>query len=143
MKRQTLSFSFGSILFGVLIAQVATLSSALAHDELPLEEPEKLVMKISETGFQPPILKLTKLDSSVFLVNITRDSLVTLEVNFNGKQAHCANSNMTFTSAGVMKSKSPIPPKDFAAICFPEKGVYEATVYGVGQKPIYGKIISE
>ena len=69
----------------------------------------------------------------------------TIEIDFKGKRAHCASSNMKFGKDGVLRSSQPIGPKDFAASCFPEKGIYEISAFGVnGSKtPVKGSIVVE
>jgi len=98
-------------------------------------------MKITPAGFEPAQLSFSQLDSSVFFVNSTLDSLLSLEVDFGPKRAHCASENIEF-EGGVMRSKVPLAPQDFAIICFPERGTYEVVARGITGKPkVVGKVV--
>ena len=120
---------------------------AYAHDknENDIESAQKEVVKVTSKGLEPSTMKLSKLDASVFFVNATKDSLVTVDVNFGGKKAHCASSNMKFNTEGHMHSVEPVGPKDFALMCFPEKGTYPVQVFGVlpNNQPLNGAVIVE
>lgn len=113
--------------------------SGFAHDEqeLKVDSAEKFVIKVTEKGFEPPTLKLTHEDSSVFVVNSSKSSLLTLSMDFKGKKTHCASSNMRLSDEGILKSSEPIAPKDFALFCIPEKGEYDLIADGVSSKPIH------
>ncbi len=117
--------------------------TAFAHEEDV--KAEKEVMKITEKGMIPSSLSLKTLDASVFFVNATSDALITLETDFGKRRVHCASSNMKYESSGRMRSTKPIGPKDFAIMCFPERGEYVVTAYGVrsDRKPVVGKVIIE
>jgi len=115
---------------------------ALAHDEkeLPVEDAEKLIIKVSESGFEPSAIKFHKEDSSLFVVNSSKSSLLTISFDFKGKKTHCASSNMSLSGDGILKSNAPIAPKDFAALCIPEKGKYDLVAYGITPKPLHASI---
>ena len=112
-----------------------------AHSE-PMPDAVKEMVKVTDHGLVPPVVTFKKLDSSVFFVNTTKDSLVSLSVNFGDLPAHCASSNMKFES-GVFRSIAPIGPQDFAILCFPERGTYDVKVGGLGTKggEIIGKVV--
>ncbi len=136
-------------LFYTLVVSLLCCSSALAHDlsesqTLDLDNAEKKVMKFVERGLEPKEIRLRSLDGSVFFVNSTKDSLVTMRVDFQGHDAHCASANMAFKD-GIMQSRAPIAPKDFAIMCFPGKGEYIVSAYGIGgsEKVTQAKIIVE
>lgn len=117
------------------------------HDHaapLPLESPEKETVKLTENGFEPRVITLRKLDGSIFFVNTTRAGLATLEVAFGAHRAHCASDNMKFEN-GKMSSIKPVGPRDFALMCFPDKGTYSMTVRGVDgtAKAFTGSVIVE
>ena len=121
MFRST-GFSFAltaSLMLGALSARA---------DGLPAN---KEIMKISSTGAVPDRLALTAKDGSVFFVNTTRDDLLTLSVDFGPRRPHCSSSNMKYGKDGVMRTVTPIVPKDFAILCFPESGSYEVTIAGL------------
>ena len=105
----------------------------------------KEIVKVTPRGLEPATTTLHRLDASVFFVNTTQDSLVTFDIDFTGKKAHCASSNLKFTKEEHMKSVEPIGPKDFTITCFPEKGSYPVKAFGVlpGNKPLLGTIIVE
>lgn len=118
---------------------------AWANSPDEVQKAEKETVKISNAGMIPQTLTLKLLDSSVFFINTTPDSLITLDADFGKRRVHCASSNMKYTPEGHMRSSEPIGPKDFALMCFPEKGIYTITAYGVAgsKKPITGRVIVE
>ena len=135
IKRTILSLALSFPL--PLLVQADTTSDVSAS----VEKAEKEMMKITEKGFEPPQLMFNHLDSSAFFVNSTNDSLLSLEVDFGDRRAHCASDNMVFES-GVMRSKVPLAPKDFALLCFPDKGTYNVIARGVATKPsLVGKVV--
>ncbi len=110
-------------------------SDAHSHSPLDLESPLKKVVVISESGAAPERIKLEKLDASIFFLNSTKDSLLTLRIDFSNKQPHCASSNLRYDRATKkIQSVQPIGPKDFALLCFPERSEYQVEIYGVGSK---------
>ena len=111
------------------------------HESGGVEEASKEMMKITEHGFEPAQISFSQLDSSVFFVNSTNESLLSLQVDFGDRRAHCASENIIF-EGGVMRSKVPLAPQDFALVCFPEKGSYEVIARGVAGKPtVVGKVV--
>lgn len=132
-----LDLALTTLLLLTLIAQ-----SAFAHDEkdLSVENAEKLVMKVSEKGFEPTTIKFHHEDSSVFVVNSSKSSLLTLSIDFKGKKTHCASSNMILGDDGILKSSEPIALKDFALFCIPERGHYDLIAYGVSNKPLQASL---
>lgn len=142
-------------LFAALFTLCLVLSgSARAADTLPedkslqfdekVEAAAKETMKLTEHGVVPSTLRLKKLDGSVFFVNSTKAGLATVEVSFGERRVHCASENMKFEN-GVMHSLKPIGPRDFALMCFPDKGTYTVTVHGVDgtSKAYSGQVIVE
>ena len=109
---------------------------------LPVAPAVKEIVKLTEGGFLPATLSLRKLDGSVFFLNATPDSLLTLQVDFRGHKTHCASPNLKIGEDGVIRSVKPIGPKDFALMCFPEIGTYKVTVEGVRgmASPVSGTI---
>lgn len=142
MKIQAFALLASIILSSSPLALAEDVAKAPANAKgLSIESPVKEVVKITEKGLQPAVISLDKLDSSVFFLNATDDSLVSVQVNFANHTPHCASGNMKFET-GVMKSVKPIGPKDFALMCFPESGTYDVTIEGVGgKKPLTGKVI--
>ena len=101
------------------------------HTEI-LQDAEKILVKLSSLNTIPKSTMLSKLDSSVFFLNSTKDSLLTISINFGKRKAHCASGNMKwFKDEGILKSSEPLAPKDFAVMCFPESGIYNVSVYGL------------
>lgn len=121
-------------------------TSARALDALPeheqsMPQANKEVMKVTPRGLSPAEITFTAKDSSLFFVNTTDDSLITLSINFGEHDAHCASGNLKF-EGGKMFSTSPIGPKDFAITCFPQPGTYEVRVEGLSghSAPIIGHV---
>ena len=118
-------------------------SSAFGLDESTIPDTPREIVKLTDTGIVPATLTILKRNSSVFLLNGSEDSLVTVEIKFGKKRFHCWSENMQVEKDGTMHSKRPIGPKDFALLCFPEEGTYEYTVRGLKVNPdgVKGKIV--
>lgn len=128
------------IIINLFIAFNATAQTNL-EKEVVVEKANKEIMKITEHGFEPSQVIFKQLDGSVFFLNATNDALLSLEINFDGRRAHCASDNIVYQD-GVMRTKSPLAPQDFALMCFPEKGSYDVIVRGLSAKPsIVGKVL--
>lgn len=115
-----------------------------SHPEF-LEDAQKEIVKISQNGFEPSRIKLTKEDASVFFLNNTKDALITIAIDYKNKKTHCASPNLKLGEDGYLRSISPIGPKDFALSCFPSKGEYQVSALGVRPdgKPVTGTIVVE
>lgn len=106
---------------------------------------EGRVIKITDAGLEPSTLIIgskpeqTEADTTsdalhsrvVFFLNDTTDSLITLDVETQGKKAHCASGNLKIQESGGVRSNTPIVPKDFASTCFHNVGSYPFSVYGL------------
>lgn len=116
----------------LLVVTLSVSTMSYADDEVVQDvSAEKEVVKVSAKGFEPAVLKLQREDASVFFVNTTQEDLLTFEIDFANRRAHCATSNLKLDSDGILRSSKPIGPKDFALTCFPEKGTYKVTVHGL------------
>ena len=94
--------------------------------------PEKEIILISDEGIVPEQVVLNKLDGSVFFVNATRSSLLTFQIEFGEHRPHCASGNLKYDkNRKALRSIEPVGPKDFALLCFPEKGTYPAKISGL------------
>lgn len=101
------------------------------HDHpLALADSEKKVVRLTEHGLEPTNIVLKTLDSSVFFVNETRDSPLSLSVDFGSHRLHCATGNVKFAD-GKLHSVEPVGPHDFVLMCFPERGTYQVQVQGL------------
>ena len=124
------------LLFLLLIGACSLQTSAASAEEdgkasgTEVEAAEKETVLLTEKGLEPSTLTLKTLDGSVFFVNASKLGLASLEVQFNGRRAHCASENMKLQE-GTMRSIRPIGPRDFALLCFPERGNYTVNVRGV------------
>lgn len=126
------------MLVGVLAAQTA-------YAETPPEVQFNRLVKLTDRGLQPKTLNM-KLDESIlFFLNDTTESLATIEIDFGKKPTHCASSNLKIDKDGVIRSSRPYGPKDFASICFHDRGSYPFTIYGLKTSPqgVQGTIIVE
>jgi hypothetical protein len=105
---------------------------------------EGRIIKITDSGLEPPELIIestpTQTDTTsddtlhnrvVFFLNDTTDSLITLDVDTQGKKAHCASGNLKIQESGGVRSNTPIVPKDFASTCFHNVGSYPFSVLGI------------
>jgi hypothetical protein len=100
-----------------------------------LSPSQNQVFKITDTGLEPNSLSVKKEDRYIFFLNDSKESLVTLEVNFGRFTTHCSTQNMTIGDDGVVRSVRPIAPKDFAGVCFHDPGTLEFTVRGIKSYP--------
>lgn len=100
-----------------------------------LEESHNQIMKFTDKGISPPVVRIKTTDSIVFFLNNSTDSLATMEVVFGEKSTHCSSSNMKIEQAGVVRSREPFGPKGFSTICFHDPGSYPVTVYGLKSNP--------
>jgi len=140
MKNLKNEFTFVTLLTGFICF---FFTSVLAENEGGIDKAEKLVLKVNENGFEPKSIKLHQADGSIFVVNTSKASLLTLKVDFKGRKMHCASGNLEYSNDGVLKSKTPIAPKDFAIFCLPESGSYELFAYGLGEKPFQAQVVAE
>lgn len=117
----------------------------LAQGGAPLNDPEKIVVRVTEGGLEPSTIRLHKDDSSVFFLNSTKDSLMSVSVNFGNHRTHCASENLKLGDDGKLQSVQPIGPKDFALTCFPQKGSYQVAISGIAghSQPLVGTVIVE
>jgi hypothetical protein len=111
----------------------------------PVLESQNQMIKLTDRGIEPQILRMKVEDSIAFFFNDSADSLVTLALDFKGLATHCASQNMKIGDDGVIRSVRPVGPKDFASTCFHERGTYSFTVFGLkgDQKGLEGRIIVE
>lgn len=96
-----------------------------------IPDARKEILTLGEAGIQPQPLTIDKLDASVFFLNTTREKKLSLEIDFGKNRVHCLSPNLELGSDGVMRTRQPIGPKDFAIMCFPETGVYPFRVSGL------------
>jgi hypothetical protein len=93
IKTSVLLLYFSLIIFFGLSILVTKSGFALEHEN-NVEDSEKLLIKLTTPEKLPKEIKLSKTDASVFFVNATLDSPITIEVNFGDNSAHCATSNL-------------------------------------------------
>lgn len=123
------------LFIAALVALTPIHATAQGEAERLLERSVKELMKVDERGIHPATLTLEKLDSSLFILNATDDSLISVSIDFAGKRAHCASENMRLTKEGTLTTVSPIGPRDFVVLCLPEQGSYPIRVQGVAGRP--------
>lgn len=101
------------------------------------------VVVISEHGLNPRELEMSAADSTLLFLNKSRDSLLTLEIDYGARETHCASPDLRIEEGGKIRSKRPVPPGDFSSVCFHDRGEYLYTVFGVSGAPagISGKVV--
>lgn len=120
------------LLSTICLAQDSLLPPPTREPAQIVQDPEKVLVKIVSLQTIPKQIQLTKADSSVFFVNSTKNSLLTLIIKYGSRNAHCASGNMKwFKSEGILRSNEPIAPKDFAVMCFADSGVYDVYIFGL------------
>ena len=95
----------------------------------------KEILEITDAGPATAELHLPRKDGSVFLLNATKDSLLSYEIDFGKKQLHCWSKNLKPQGNGIVRTVQPVGPKDFAILCFPEKGAYPVRILGLKGNP--------
>lgn len=114
-------------------------------DPSPADFSSNQILKLTDKGLEPPVLRMKKSDSILFFLNASSDSLVTLAVDYNGKHTHCSSHNLEVDKDKMVRSIRPFGPRDFASVCFHEAGTYPVTVWGLRSNPegIHSQIIVE
>ena len=79
-------------------------------------------------------------DSILFFLNSSKDSLATIEIESLGKATHCSSSNLQIALDHEVRSQRPIGPRDFATVCFHDRGTYLYRVNGLNGKEFTGTI---
>ena len=131
------------LLISLCLGTICLVSRDAAADDGTENREHKEIMKISGAGLVPSRLVLTEPDSSVFFFNATDDSLLSLTISFKERRFHCASPNLQLEEGGVLRSKTPIGPRDFAITCFPDRGTYQLIIEGLSSFPrgLAGEII--
>ncbi|MFM1847473.1 MAG: hypothetical protein RL417_947 [Pseudomonadota bacterium] len=93
------------------------------------------IVKFTDTGIEPPILRANRADSIVFFLNSTTDSLTTIEIDYGEKRMHCASSALELGDDGKIRSVRPFGPRTFTSACFPDRGEYKVRVFGLKEAP--------
>jgi hypothetical protein len=135
-----------SLILCVVLAYLPTYGTVEAEDSGAPEIPgQGQMISITDAGVQPLSIAIKKGDGIAFFLNDTKDSLVTLDINYGKLTTHCASSNLSIGDDGIIRSKAPIAPKDFASTCFHDSGSYAFTVYGLKGSPagVKGSIVIE
>ena len=86
---------------------------------------------VNDSGLEPRNLTISKKERVAFFLNNTKESLITLDVQFGSNTTHCASENLQIYEDGGVRSIKPVVPKDFATTCFHDAGTYPFTVRGV------------
>ena len=100
----------------------------------PLEESKNQVIVLGDSGLTPKELHMKLEDSVVFFLNKSSSPGVNIEIDYGSKETHCASSNLVVADNGVVRSKRPIASRDFASVCFHDRGSYPLKVAGLRGK---------
>ena len=122
------------IIFTAIFSPARLLSTAHADDAAPLGVTNNKLIKFTDSGIVPPSLQMKRDDGLVFFLNNTSKSYLTIEIDYAEHHKHCATTNLELSDDGIARSKRPIPPQDFALVCFPDSGNYELKVAGLPGK---------
>lgn len=107
-------------------------SEAVQVNEASVPEAQNRLIKVTDKGIEPLNLVMKRDDSIAFFLNDTKDSLITVELDFKEHSIHCGGGNLQAAEAGKVRSVKPIGPKDFASTCFHDSGKYSYVIYGLG-----------
>lgn len=130
----------------LFIIGLIAIQSSFAHaheDDAPAVEHPKYIIKVTPEGLQPKEVTLDHLDGSVFIYNDTQEDLITFEIEWGRRSAHCASQNLQLTEAGILRTIRPIAPGDFGLACFPQAGTYPVRVYGLhgNDSPLSAQVV--
>lgn len=133
-KLITMLRSFHIIL--ILSFLFAFKNNLIANDDSQLVIPPaaKITLEIPESGPASNLTLLPEEDSSVFFLNSTNTDIITLEVFFGDSKQHCWTPNIEKKN-GYLRTREPLAPRDFALMCFPEKGKYPYKIFGLQKFP--------
>lgn len=112
------------------IITVAAITPHLAIAEKGETEVAKKILSISDNGLSSSEIEVSTASGSLFILNSTSDSLLTIVIEFGSKRGHCWSKNLEFNS-GKLRSTAPFGPEEFSLMCFPEEGAYPFTVFGL------------
>lgn len=118
----------------LLVLSMVALSGRAVAEELSYSRNK--ILLISEDGIYPERLQLDQSGSSVFFLNETNLSLISIDIDYGDRRGFCATGNMTMLENGHFISVKPVSPRNFITACFPDPGSYNVTVFGV---PGHGK----
>lgn len=122
-----------------MIRAIIALSLVLMLNRTPsiaeVPETNNYVLSVTDGGISPKSISLSKDDSILLFLNKTKESLITIEIDFGSNEIHCSSGNLKKGDDGKLRSARPIAPKDFASTCFHAEGKYPATVYGLASYP--------
>jgi hypothetical protein len=127
----TLVLSLGAFCSSVSAQTTVALRKEI---EKSIPDAQKEIVSIGMKGISPRSLTISKLDASVFFLNKTKSDRFSLEIDFGKNRVHCSSPNLELGDDGVMRTKEPLRPKDFAIMCFPQAGSYSVLVTGL-EKP--------
>lgn len=122
----------------ILVSASLSLLPQTAYADTPgltPAESQNQVIKVTDKGLEPSVLEMKKEDRIAFILNDSRESLITLSLDFGKHASHCASENLKIQDDGTIQSVKPIVPKDFATTCFHDPGTYPFTVYGIPGSP--------
>lgn len=125
------NFKFYLLLFAALTFP-STVSAADIADIVKEQNAalKSALIKFDGNGLTPKNLVIDDGTSLVILLNDSKDSDVTLSLDFKKKALHCHSDTLKQDENGVLHSVKPFGPKDFATFCFHEKGKYDLKVFG-------------
>ena len=101
------------------------------------------IIEVTDKGVIPQVLEINDQDLTVFLLNRSKESLITFEIDYGKREMHCSNDNIENLEGGKSRSVKPLAPRDFAATCFHDPGTYPIKFYGVAgaKEPITAKVV--
>jgi hypothetical protein len=101
------------------------------------------ILKVTDQGFSKKQLHMKAEDISIFFLNDTSNSNLSIKIEYGSKVMHCATKNLTIDPLGNVHSNKPFAPQDFVSVCFHDRGSYPITVYGLKSAPkgLQGEII--
>ena len=119
-----------TLLTVLLISPLVCITPLQAADH-PQQEFVNKILTITDQGPSAEVTKLERPGSLVFFYNGSKQSTISVEVDYGNRRAFCSTGTMTMGEDGVVRSQKPIAPGTFAAMCFPDIGSYDVRIISV------------
>ena len=92
-----------SVLCGLIGLLSARFGVAESPSTLPTEAANSPIIEITDTEIKPRELILTTDDLVVFLLNSSKESLISFEIEFGKREMHCSNDNIENLPSGTAR----------------------------------------
>lgn len=131
------------VLIALLISLAACSAEVPVHETAPLETQaaESGLVRVSETGLQPPLLKLGAGEGAVLFMNDTGQELVTIVVRSASAGVGESAGILRFERAGRGVRTKPLLPGAAAALGLPPGTVLDYLVLRSQGRALVGRVV--